>query len=370
MADKTVFVPLTERFDEQDDESVENGQFKERLRLAEEELEKKERQVEEYFVKFNALMMEAELSRIELHQIFNTSTDGMWIVDDQFNVVKVNDAFLNLLGKDRGEVVGGKCHELFHGSLCNTDGCPMTLIKKGMRKTESDVERKTGDALASFILTASRYQGLDGGMLGMVESFKDITDRTRMAVDLPEANRELQRIAVIDGLTQIANRRHFDNSLRQEWLRMARAKLPMSIIMCDVDFFKLYNDHYGHLLGDDCLCSVAHAIDCCVKRPADLAARFGGEEFAVLLPNTPIEGAAAVAESIRQSVQGLMIEHAASLVDRYVTLSLGVASAVPEYHASPQALLNASDKALYEAKHAGRNRVCAKLLSLADPCPQ
>lgn len=117
---------------------------------------------------------------------------------------------------------------------------------------------------------------------------------------------------------------------------MAREKLPLSLIMCDVDFFKLYNDQYGHLQGDACLSSVAHAIDYCIRRPADLAARYGGEEFVVLLPNTQAEGAVFVAESIRRKVQELVIDHAASPVCKYVTLSLGVASTVPGYHENPQ----------------------------------
>jgi diguanylate cyclase (GGDEF)-like protein/PAS domain S-box-containing protein len=347
-------------------EKARSAQLKEQLRLLEQELETRERQVEEYFVKANALVMEAQLARVELNQIFNAATDGMWIVDGQFNVVKSNDVLSKLLGREKGDVVGRKCYELFHGSLCDGDNCPMKVILKGEKDVESDTERKSENGVNSFIITASRYQGLDGGLLGMVESFKDITDRTRIAAELQGANQELHRISMIDSLTQIANRRRFDERLRQEWLRMARAKLPLSIIMCDVDFFKLYNDRYGHLLGDVCLSSVAHAIDYCVKRPADLAARYGGEEFVVLLPNTNAQGAAFVAESIRLRVQSLMIEHAASPVHEYVTLSLGVASAVPEYDANPQTLLEASDRELYEAKRTGRNRVCAKSLSTAD----
>jgi len=363
--------PITQNGDLKacEEEHVLNLQMKERLFLLEQELEAKEREVEGYFVKANALVMEAELTRVELKQIFNAATDGMWIVDATFTVVKINNTLSKLLGRDKGDGVGRKCYELFNGSLCRSDNCPLTLILQGEKQIECDTERKSGDNVHSFIITASRYQGLDGGLLGMLESFKDITDRTCIAAELREANKELHRLSIIDGLTQIANRRRFDECLRQEWLRMARAKLPLSIIMCDVDFFKLYNDHYGHPMGDICLSSVAHAIDYCVKRPADLAARYGGEEFAVLLPNTHAEGAAVVAESIRMKVQSLMIEHAASSVHQYVTLSLGVASAVPEYDADPRRLLEASDKELYEAKLTGRNKVCVRSISAAEQFP-
>jgi diguanylate cyclase (GGDEF)-like protein/PAS domain S-box-containing protein len=366
MAGKAPFEALERRVKELEGESARNAQLKERLSLAEQALEKKEQQIEEYFVKANALVMETELARIELNQIFNAATDGMWIVDDQFNVVKINNVLSTLLGKSRSDTVSRKCYDLFQGSLCQSDDCPMQLILKGETGAECDIERKSGDTLHSFILTASRYRGLDGGLLGMVESFKDITERKRIAAKLQKANQKLNRLILIDGLTQIANRRRFDECLKQEWVRMAREKLPLSVIMCDVDCFKLYNDHYGHLLGDDCLCSLARAIDCCAKRPADLAARYGGEEFAVLLPNTSTEGAVLIAECIRMKVQDLMIDHAVSPVHQYVTLSLGVSSVIPECGANPQTLLEASDSALYEAKRAGRNRVCVKTIGASD----
>ncbi len=336
--------------------------LREKLRTAEQLIDAKERQIEEYFVKGNALVMETEIARIEFNQIFNAATDGMWILDDQFTVVKINTALSALLGKPVNDVVGRKCFEFFAGAQCRSPQCPMELIRGGLKEVECDIERKLGNHTHSFILTASRYRGLDGGLLGIVESFKDISERKRMEADLQQANRELNRLIIIDGLTQIANRRRFDECLKQEWLRMGREKSPLSVIMCDVDSFKLYNDHYGHLLGDECLRAVARAVECCTKRPADLAARYGGEEFAVLLPNTTAEGAAAVAETIRQKVRGLMIDHAVSPADKYVTLSLGVAGVVPTGKSDPQTLLEASDSALYEAKKRGRNQVCVKFV--------
>jgi len=367
MTDKTAFDHSKQRFDEQLDESVENRQLKERLRRAEEELEEKERQIEEHFARANALVMEKELARIEFNQIFNVATDGMWIVDDQFRVIKINKALCTILGKGMDEAVGRKCFALFHCSLCETDNCPMKRIQKGERQVECDVEIAFSDAASYFIITASRFQGLDGSLLGLAASFKDITERNKIAANLQKANEELYRLAEIDELTQIANRRRFDECLKKEWLRMARAKMPLSIIICDIDFFKLYNDRYGHLLGDVCLSSVAHAIDYCVKRPSDLAARFGGEEFVVLLPNTDHEGASFVAESIRLKVEDLMIEHADSPIHKNVTLSLGVATAVPRYDGDPQMLLDASDHELYEAKRTGRNKVSGKSIGCSTP---
>jgi diguanylate cyclase (GGDEF)-like protein len=135
--------------------------------------------------------------------------------------------------------------------------------------------------------------------------------------------------------------------------------------MCDVDHFKLYNDLYGHPAGDSCLVSVSRAISSGCKRPGDLAARYGGEEFIVLLPDTDASGALFVAESIRVKVQELLIDHAASPVHKHVTISLGVSTATPASRESPQTLLAASDCALYEAKRAGRNRVCQRSILAA-----
>lgn len=366
MAKITGDEPLEQCMKKLEEQSARNAHLTEQLQLAEGKLEKKEQQIEEYFIKANALVMETELARIELKQIFNAATDGMWIVDDQFNVVKINNVLSQLLGKSAGETVNQKCYDLLNGSLCQTDACPMKLIKKGKKQVECDIERQSGNKVNYFILTGSHYRGLDGGLLGIVESFKDITERKHIAEDLEKANQELHRLSIIDGLTQIANRRRFDECLNLEWARMAREKTPLSLIICDVDCFKLYNDHYGHLLGDDCLRSVSKAIDQCTRRPSDLAARYGGEEFAVLLPNTNAEGAFFVAESIRNKVQSLRIDHAVSPVHQHVTLSLGVSSVIPDYDSTPQMLLEASDGALYDAKREGRNRVCAKTIGFSD----
>jgi diguanylate cyclase (GGDEF)-like protein len=172
---------------------------------------------------------------------------------------------------------------------------------------------------------------------------------------LQAANLQLQRLATLDGLTQVANRRRFDEYLDQEWRRLKRDRIPLSLIMCDIDCFKAYNDTYGHQAGDACLIAVANAIATALKRPADLVARYGGEEFAAILPNTTGSGAFKVAQTIRAAVQALKIVHASSLVSEYVTLSLGVACTVPDRDTLPETLLKAADEALYQAKASGRD---------------
>lgn len=189
---------------------------------------------------------------------------------------------------------------------------------------------------------------------------QEAKERQRAEAALVRANLELQRLATLDDLTGVANRRQFNDSLNKEWRRMAREQLPLSLILCDIDYFKKYNDTYGHLAGDFCLQQVAQAISRTIKRPADLLARYGGEEFVVILPNTEAEGALQVAEAMRHEVLNLKISHAQSAVNKYVTLSLGVFSVVPQPTSDPSILIAAADKALYEAKEQGRNRSIVK----------
>jgi diguanylate cyclase (GGDEF)-like protein/PAS domain S-box-containing protein len=185
----------------------------------------------------------------------------------------------------------------------------------------------------------------------------DLTEQKRAEEELREANDALLRLATTDALTGIANRRAFDEYLEREWKRMLREKMPLSLILCDIDYFKKYNDLYGHQAGDSCLHDVAQALHKCIFRPGDFVARYGGEEFVVILPGTPAEGALHIAEHIRSAVRELIISHAGSEVDQFVTLSLGVAQEIPSMETNTDDLLRAADTALYKAKKQGRNRV-------------
>jgi two-component system chemotaxis family response regulator WspR len=176
--------------------------------------------------------------------------------------------------------------------------------------------------------------------------------------NLADANIELQKLAALDGLTGIANRRRFDETMHIEWQRGQRDKQPLTLLMCDVDFFKHYNDSFGHLAGDLCLKKVAAVLTEHLKRPADLAARYGGEEFVIILPETPLTGALIVAESCRRHLEQLAIENPQSSTEfSSVTMSIGVASVVPSAASTIDELVEQADRALYAAKRAGRNRV-------------
>jgi two-component system chemotaxis family response regulator WspR len=176
-------------------------------------------------------------------------------------------------------------------------------------------------------------------------------------IKLEELNMQLLKLSNLDGLTGVANRRHFDERLGIEWLRALRNRNPLTLIMFDVDWFKLYNDKFGHLEGDECLKRIARTAQEIVSRPADTLARYGGEEFIVLLPETDASGAAIVAEKLRTEVESLHLPNPDSTISPYVTISLGVTTIVPEVNSAPDDGLKLVDKALYQAKGAGRNRL-------------
>ena len=174
---------------------------------------------------------------------------------------------------------------------------------------------------------------------------------------LIEKNEELKTLSIRDGLTEVYNHRYFHEHFEREWKRVVRDKKQISLIMIDIDFFKLYNDTYGHLAGDDCLKQVAKTLNSLVHRPADLFARYGGEEFVVVLPGTDEKGSIKLAEEMRKEVESLKIKHSSSSINKFVTISIGVITIFPGIESSSNELINLADKALYRAKEAGRNQV-------------
>lgn len=203
------------------------------------------------------------------------------------------------------------------------------------------------------------WQPLEIDLIGqLADQLAIAIQQAELYEQLQQANQELQRLATSDGLTRLANRRRFDQYLNEQWLSLAREQQPLSLILCDIDFFKAYNDTYGHVSGDQCLQQVAMAIATGAKRPADLVARYGGEEFAVILPNTGGAGAIQVAQEIRANIKQLQIPHRHSPISSFVTLSLGIACLIPRRNGRVDRLLQQADRALYQAKAQGRDCLC------------
>ena len=225
-------------------------------------------------------------------------------------------------------------------------------------------EDRTKDIPVIFITANNQEedesQGFEAGVVDYVTKpvrASILKARVRIHLELKSSRDHLKALSTVDGLTQVANRRKFDEAIEYEWRRSCRHQHPISLLMMDIDFFKTYNDHYGHLAGDECLKTIAREISTVVRRPADLFARYGGEEFVFLLPDIESRGAAFIAQKVQETIKRVNVSHAYSTVAGYITLSIGVATRVPQEGQSHNDLINAADKMLYLAKQNGRNRI-------------
>ncbi|WP_166241216.1 diguanylate cyclase domain-containing protein [Paenibacillus turpanensis] len=227
------------------------------------------------------------------------------------------------------------------------------LVRERAKRLNEEVLLKDGRTFETDYIPI--YDGIS--LVGHLWNIRDITIRKQTMRKLEEANKRLESLSHRDGLTDIPNRRAYDERLEQEWASSQRKKEPLSLLLIDIDQFKLYNDTYGHQAGDECLRAVARELQAQCKRPADFAARYGGEEFAVLLPDTDAGGALRVAEQIRQEVYKLGIPHSLSSAGGYVSVSIGACTRIASPDERPALLFELADQALYEAKKNGRNRV-------------
>lgn len=294
-----------------------------------------------------------------------------FVIDPECRVIIWNKACERLTGIQAGEVIGTREH--WRGFYDTPRPCLADLIAQG-RTAEIDAlyaehDHAGEDAIAAHGRKVENwcvmpqagtrlYLAIDAGpifdesgkLVAVVETLRDMTVQK-------EAQAELERLATRDGLTSVANRRSFDETLNMEWRRASRESRALSLLMIDVDFFKPYNDTYGHQGGDECLRQVAAAMSGVVKRAGDCVARYGGEEFSILMPATEPEGALIVAERIRAAVEALHLPHSGSTVADHVTVSVGVASLHVGNDGMAAGLVAAADAALYRAKDGGRNRV-------------
>ncbi len=248
-------------------------------------------------------------------------------------------------------------HEVFemHYRLKRFDGVYRWLFDRGVPFYQKDGE--FAGYIGSCIDVTERFEA-EQELQNYRSHLEDLVDERTEALKL--MNKKLEEFSFQDGLTGISNRRMLDLTLSQEWDRGVREKQPLSLIMLDVDFFKQYNDQYGHIQGDECLKSIAHELSQLAKRTVDLCARYGGEEFALLFPNTNQKEAVRLAEICRKNVLKLKLPHEHSTICDVVSISAGVSTMVPMTGTSASTLIQSADTALYQAKNNGRNRVESK----------
>jgi len=289
----------------------------------------------------------------KLRSIVDTAVEAILVINTGHTVEEFNPAAERIFGYRADEVIGRNVNMLmpepYHSEH---DSYVDRYVKTGEAKIigigrEVTGLRKNGTTFPMRLSVSEMHVGKNLLFTGIIT---DITEQKQL-------EGQLRNLAMKDGLTGISNRRSFDEALAAEWRRMQRQSGELSLILIDIDFFKNYNDTYGHLQGDACLKAVAAAIARIVHRPGDLAARFGGEEFVVLLSMTTLKAAAELAERIRRSVEDLKIPHSASDAAPHVTISIGIASISPDQTVKPEMLLKLADRGLYEAKASGRNQI-------------
>ncbi|MFT5728071.1 MAG: diguanylate cyclase (GGDEF)-like protein/PAS domain S-box-containing protein [Desulforhopalus sp.] len=285
--------------------------------------------------------------------IYLGAVEGILLIDNYGDIIECNPQILTMLGYAEKDLVGKNVSSLVHEDDLKI--LPLQLDKLHSGKT-IQVERRLQTVSGIYLLCEVSGKRLQDNLVILL--YRDITERKIAEMALERANLALDKLAHIDGLTQVANRRRFDKVLEDEWLRMYREKKCLGLILADVDFFKQFNDLYGHQVGDDCLVSIATALNSVIHRPGDLVARYGGEEFVIVLPDTNLEGCLKIARIMKEKIELLKIEHTNSSVSSYVTISLGVAVLSPDKTDNRADLIGRADKALYRAKEEGRNRVC------------
>ncbi len=302
-----------------------------------------------------------QVAKHQKELILDTAGEGIFGVDNKGVMTFANRAAVDMLGFPLEKLLHSNHHDLIHHSRHDGSSNPIEqcIVRKSLTTGEiikSEVElfwRADGNSFPVDITVTPLIE--DNRVSGAVAAFHDITKQQSDELALREANEKLEKLSYIDFMTGIPNRRSFEQILGNMWRHNLRLKQSLSILMIDIDYFKRFNDSYGHQVGDDCLKDVASTLSRGLYRPGDFLARYGGEEFVLILSETFIDGAELVAKRLCESIESLQILNEGSEVSKWVTISLGIASTIPVEGNSSEELIRQADKALYEAKKYGRN---------------
>ncbi|MCW5636395.1 MAG: PAS-domain containing protein [Rubrivivax sp.] len=309
----------------------------------------------------------AEAATARLHEAIEALPDGFALYDADDRLVVCNARYREIYAASAAAMTTGMRFEdmlrygLAQGQYPQAAGREAEWLAERLHLHRNPGSPHLQQLPGNRWLRIDERRTRDGGIAGVRTEVTELVRREQQLVELnaqlDAARARLEEVSETDALTGIANRRHFDRRLTEEWSRLARHGTPFALLLADVDHFKRYNDRHGHLSGDRCLRRVAQALLACARRPTDLVARYGGEEFVVLLPHTTPDAAATQALRLLGVVDDLRLPHGDSPVAPFVTLSIGGACARPGHPEGPEALLQAADRALYRAKAAGRHRV-------------
>ncbi|HWR41497.1 MAG TPA: GGDEF domain-containing protein, partial [Patescibacteria group bacterium] len=279
--------------------------------------------------------------------------------------IRLNKRTAQIHGEEKENLIGKNIYDLYPREQAHRYFQEdRQVIETGVSMLNIEEPQETPEGVIWHNVTKVPLKDDNGSIIGVVGIAMDITERKRaeeeiktLVQQLETAKKNAEETAMTDSLTNLANRRYFDETLKLEFHRLQRSQEPLSLIMIDIDYFKKFNDRYGHIAGDNCLKEVALTIKGELKRSSDVAARYGGEEFVVILPNSSSQGAVGLAENIRKALEKRSIPHLDSLFSKHVTISLGVATITPSDLNTAELVLRMADAALYRAKETGRNRV-------------
>jgi len=290
--------------------------------------------------------------------LFEKSVIGLALCKMDGTLVDVNQSYASILGLSVEEALLRTYWEVTPLKYSDAEQYQLECMEEKGQYGPYEKEYIHADAHLVPVRLSGQIVKKDGEKY-ILSSVEDITDRRKAEAEIARLNRELEILSFQDGLTSIANRRMFDLALDREWSRARREQLPLSLLLIDIDYFKQYNDKYGHYKGDQCLKLIASELNKISKRTTDTFARYGGEEFALLLPNTSNEDAIELAEKCRSVVSALQIPHTDSGLNNLVTLSVGVSTIIPAIDDQEPAsiLIDSADKLLYKAKNNGRNQI-------------